>query len=212
MAFAFTNLATGKAVKYTNPKPYLPRRDLRGFGFDFFFDQKKVKKAVSKKSREDLTGLGFYTRKAIQNSMKPAKSKAKDQGLRAKRGFRHSKPGEAPRYITGALRSNILFQYDPDNKSLIIGPRLLNGKTVRSSAPVPSVLNAGGTVQQVIYGYKLLRSPGEQSTQRRRVRVVLERKTVRIAPRPYNGPKAKNWPKILAKWRAIVGKNTIRNN
>lgn len=212
MDFSFTNLTTGKATRWVNPKPYLLRRDRRGFSFASFFDSDKVIAALDRKTQQDLTGLGFYTRKAIRNSMKSGKSKAKNKALRQSRGIRSSKPGNAPNYITGALRDNILFSYDERNRSLILGPRKLNSKSMASTEAIPKVLNEGGEVYLVEYDWKYTDGTTGNFKRKNAVRIKVGQRTVDIAARPYNGPAAKNWPAILKKWRGLIAKNQLRES
>jgi len=212
MFAGFTNLSSGNVTKWVDPKPLLLKRDKRGYNFGMFFDQQKVIQAIGIKAAQDFAGLGFYTRKAIKNSMKPGKSKAKSASLRMKRGIRSSKPGEPPRYITGALRDNILFSYDAKKRSLIVGPRRLNGKSFEASTSIPQVLNDGGAYYQTLYAYWNKDGTISKYKRKNSERIEVGRRVVKIEARPYNGPKARNWPKILQKWRGLIAKNKLRES
>lgn len=50
-----------------------------------------------------------------------------------------SRPGEPPRNQTGKLRDNIFFWYDPDERSVSIGPGLF-----QRNRDVPGLLEHGG--------------------------------------------------------------------
>lgn len=212
MFAGFTNLTSGTNTRWVDPKPLLLRRDKRGFTFGMFFDQQKVIQAIGIKAASDFAGLGFYARKAIQNSMKSGKSKAKNPALRKKRGIRSSKPGSPPNYITGALRDNILFSYDPKKRSLVLGPRHLNGKSLAASSTIPQVLNEGGAYWETTYAYRHVDGTTGKYKRKNSVRIKTGRRLVEIEARPYNGPGAKNWSKILAKWRSLIAKNRLRES
>lgn len=212
MFAGFTNLTSGTVTRWVDPKPFILRRDKRGYTFGMFFDQQKVIQAIGIKAAQDFAGLGFYTRKAIKNSMRSGKSKAKNPALRAKRGIRSSKPGTPPNYITGALRDNILFSYDPKRQSLVVGPRKLNSKSLGASSPIPQVLNEGGAYYETTYAYRHTDGTTGKFKRRDSVRIKVGRRIVEIEARPYNGPSAKNWPKILQKWRNLIAKNKLRES
>lgn len=212
MFAGFTNLSSGNVTRWVDPKPLLLKRDKRGYNFGMFFDQQKVIQAIGIKAAQDFAGLGFYTRKAIKNSMKSGKSKAQNKSLRQKRGIRSSKPGEPPRYITGALRDNVLFSYDPKKRSLVVGPRRLNDKSFGASSPIPQVLNEGGAYYQTLYAYRHQDGTVGKFKRKNSERIKVGRKIIEMEARPYNGPAAKNWPKILQKWRGLIAKNQLRES
>lgn len=53
-----------------------------------------------------------------------------------------SDPGQPPKSVTGALKANILFAWDGSTRTVVIGPRLLPGKT----KGLPKALETGDTV------------------------------------------------------------------
>lgn len=58
-----------------------------------------------------------------------------------------SEPGTAPRNVTGRLRDNIFFSFDPSTESVVIGPQRLSAAAPR----VPEILEYGGETE-LTYG------------------------------------------------------------
>lgn len=138
---------------------------------DLFFDRQKVERAADKAKREVLSKAGAFIRQTARTS------------IRKRKGI--SPPGSPPYSHTGLLRRFILFGYDRDTDSVVVGP-------ARISKPgdAPHALEFGGTTEM------------EQSRRGRRVRVK-----ARIRKRPYMGPAmAKELPKFPTLWR-----NSIRS-
>ena len=142
-----------------------------------FFDRAIVDK-LDKQAVKGLSKFGAYTRRAARSSMRKARQKtlaeltdderkrfrirqveAKAQGApRPKRPLASSKPGEPPRTIRGDIKKFLFFAYEPQARSVVIGP-------ARTGTPTgaPENLEQGGFV----------------STKSGRVR---------IEPRPYMKP------------------------
>jgi len=91
----------------------------------FFFDRKRVKDAVDEMGRKGLSKLGAFVRQRARTSM-PYRKGA-------------SRPGSPPHAHTGLLRKNIWFAYDPQTKSVVVGPTPL-----RNFTGVPRLLEFGG--------------------------------------------------------------------
>lgn len=126
-----------------------------------FFDSPKVIRAVDKSTRKVLSKFGAFVRRSARQSIRKRK--------------RTSAPGSPPSSHTGLLKRFIFFGYDPDQKSVVIGPVPLNqrGKT-------PSTLEYGG-------------------------RATVRRKQVQISPRPFMGPAMeKEKPKLPGMWKDSV--------
>jgi hypothetical protein len=131
-----------------------------------FFDRQKVLSQVSRAERKVLSKFGAYVRQ--------------DARQRIRRRKRPSQPFESPTNQTGLLKRHIYFVFDPDRRSVVIGPIWLN----RGSG-APATLEYGGETT--------VATPDGKS-----VRVA-------IAPRPYMGPAFRQeLPKLPALWRDSV--------
>jgi hypothetical protein len=135
-----------------------------------FFDRDKVRRRTDTGTRRVLSRFGAYVRTTAKHSIRKRK--------------RISDPGEPPSSHTGLLRRFILFGYDRDRRSVVIGPMRLNQKV----GDAPAALEYGGT-STVVEGLR----------RRRRKR------RIRIAARPYMGPAfEQEKPKLPAMWRDSV--------
>lgn len=131
-----------------------------------FFDRQKVLSQVSRAERRVLSRFGAYVRQ--------------DARQRIRRRKRPSQPYESPTNQTGLLKRHIYFVFDPDRRSVVIGPVLLNRGT-----SAPATLEYGGETT-------ITRTDGKS------IRVT-------IAPRPYMGPAFRQeLPKVPALWRDSV--------
>jgi hypothetical protein len=155
---------------------------------ELFFDRDKVKSAVDKATRDNLSKGAAYIRRSARESIKD-------------RASGRSAPGQPPYSHVGAKRrkfnrlrkaagldpvkggfqgvKHILFGFDPTARSVIIGP----------------ISNRKGTVTHV------LEFGGSESVKQFR-KGRAETKTIYIAPHPYMGPalrkEAFNLPKLWA--------------
>lgn len=137
------------------------------FGFmrivpkEFFFDRARVLAATDRAMNIYLASAGGFVRSAAKNSMRKARQKPISEltaeelvaykrqrainrrlGLKPpRRPIKHSAPGEPPRYIEGSLKRLIFFAYQPDRRSVIVGP------VGFSSSTAPRVLEYGGVNQ-----------------------------------------------------------------
>jgi hypothetical protein len=91
-----------------------------------FFDRDKVKRSVDAGTRRVLSKFGAFVRQRAKTSIR------KRQGT--------SPPGQPPYSHVGLLRQFILFAYDPQRKSVVIGPTLL-----KEGSQAPRLLEYGGT-------------------------------------------------------------------
>jgi len=82
-----------------------------------FFDRAKVKNAVDAGTRRVLSRFGAFVRTRARTS------------IRKKKGT--SPPGSPPHSHVGLLRKFILFAYDPQRKSVVIGPTLIRAESRR---------------------------------------------------------------------------------
>lgn len=127
-----------------------------------FFDRKKVRSAVDRATRRVLSRFGAFVRRTAKSSIRKRK--------------RVSRPGEPPSSHVGLLRRLILFGYDRDKRSVVIGPMPLSSST----AEVPPLLEYGGHAKR-------------------------RGKRVRYAARPFMGPAFEDEkPELPAMWRDSV--------
>ena len=131
-----------------------------------FFDRQKVLSKVSRAERRVLTRFGAYVRQ--------------DARQRIRRRKRPSQPEESPTNQTGLLKRHIYFLFDPDRRSVVIGPIRLS-----TGSDAPATLEYGG--QAVV-----------ETSEGQPVRVAIEE-------RPYMGPAFRQeLPKVPALWRDSV--------
>lgn len=138
-----------------------------------FFDRIAVESAVDKAERRVLSRFGAFVRRRARSSIR-----------RRKRSARPGQPPSAHSRDKTVTLKNILFAYDTQNRSVVIGPVRLNGRR----GHVPRLLEEGGQATIV----------------RRRHRRV---ETVRANYHkfPYMGPAfEKELPKAPALWRNSV--------
>ena len=130
-----------------------------------FFDSPKVMRGMDRAQRRVLSKFGAYVRRSAKSSIRKRK--------------RASQPGSPPSSHTGRLKKFIFFLYEPQRRSVIIGPVLLGKGT-----DAPRLLEHGGS-----------------AVRRKR------KKPVRItyAARPFMGPAMeREKPKLPAMWRDSV--------
>jgi hypothetical protein len=134
-----------------------------------FFDRQTVVRAVDKAKRAVLSRAGAFIRQTARTS------------IRERKGT--STPGQPPHSHVGLLRRFLLFGYDRDTESVVIGPAKLN-----KAGDAPHVLEHGGTTTT------------EGRKRGRRVR-----RRVRVRKRPYMGPAMKKeLPKFPELWRNSI--------
>lgn len=96
-----------------------------------FFDTEAVVKATDSGTRRVLSQFGAYVRQRSRTSIRKRR--------------RVSSPGSPPSSHAGDLKRLILFSYDFDKKSVVIGPTLFRS---RSLPTVPELLEEGGAVER----------------------------------------------------------------
>jgi len=132
----------------------------------FFFDRKAIIDRVDTATRRVLSKFGAYVRRSARSSIRKRK--------------RPSVPGQPPSSHTGLLRKFIYFTFDPDRRSVVIGPVPLHRRT----SNVPHVLEYGGRTTVQAFG---------------------QTRKVTILPRPYMGPAfEKNKTMLPAMWAGSV--------
>jgi len=132
-----------------------------------FFDRPAVTSRVDPATRKVLSKFGAFVRRTAKGSIRRRRKAAP--------------PGSPPSSHTGLLKKFIFFGYDPDQRSVVIGPTRLDR---RGQGEAPSLLEYGGQTTLVRGGKR-------------------ERATYRA--RPYMGPAfEKEQPKLPAMWRDSV--------
>jgi hypothetical protein len=132
-----------------------------------FFDSSKVLRAVDTATRKVFSRFGAFVRRTAKGSIRKRKAS--------------SAPGQPPSSHTGLLKRFIFFSYDPNRKSVVIGPMRL---TENHRGDAPSALEYGGTV---------MLDRGKDNTK------------VTVRPRPYMGPAfEKEKATLPALWRDSV--------
>lgn len=132
-----------------------------------FFDRKTVIRAADRATGKVLSRFGAFVRRAARSSIR--------------RRSTVSRPGQPPTSWTGLLRRFLFFSYEPQKRSVVIGPARLR----RSDGEAPPLLEHGGTVAR-----------------RRR---GAARRVLRYRARPYMGPAfEKEKPKLPQMWRDSV--------
>ena len=135
-----------------------------------FFDRAAVLSAAGKATRKVFSKFGAFVRTGARHS------------LRRRKGI--SDPGEPPSSHTGLLKKFILFGYERQRRSVVIGPMRLNQKV----GDAPEALEYGGVATVV-----------EGSRRNRRKRRIT------IAARPFMGPAfEREQPKLPAMWADSV--------
>ena len=132
-----------------------------------FFDREAVTSRVDPATRKVLSKFGAFVRRTAKGSIRRRRKAAP--------------PGSPPSSHTGLLKKFIFFGYDPEQRSVVIGPTRLDR---RGQGEAPSLLEYGGQTTLVRWGKR-------------------ERATYRA--RPYMGPAfEKEQPKLPAMWRDSV--------
>jgi len=90
-----------------------------------FFDRRAVKDAIDRETRAALSRFGAYVRTRARTS------------IRKRKGT--SLPGQPPFSHVGTLRNGILFAFDRERASVVIGPF-----PFRPGSPGPRLLEYGG--------------------------------------------------------------------
>ena len=144
----------------------------------FFLDRQEVVKSIGKANRRAMSKVGAFIRRRARSSLRRRK--------------RPSMPGQPPSVHSRskvATLKNILFAYDPQNETLVVGPVRLNQSSLLGpqlgSATVPQVLEFGDTVK-----IREVRVGNNWRSGVRRVRPGQPRRVraAKYAPRPFMGP------------------------
>jgi phage gpG-like protein len=128
-----------------------------------FFDSPRVTRSVDKTTRKVLSRFGAFVRRTAKQSIRKRK--------------KPSPAGQPPSSHTGLLKKFIFFGYEPQKKSVVIGPELL---TDGRKGQAPSALEYGG-------------------------KITFNKKRVSISARPFMGPAfEKEKPLLPSMWKDSV--------
>jgi hypothetical protein len=131
-----------------------------------FFDRDAVQRKVDKAGIKVLSKFGSFVRTRAKTSIRKRKAS--------------SPPGQPPSSHVGLLKKFILFGYDAQAKSVVIGPAKLN----QNAGEAPMVLEHGGKAVIERWGRK---------------------RRVRIAARPYMAPALEHErPQLPKLWQDSV--------
>lgn len=194
-----------------------------------FFDRALVQNAIGKGRAKAMAQSGGFIRTDMRRSIRaprrmrldemPEAMRAAYKGVPAKkRPLASSRPGEPPRARTKRLKNSILFAFDRQTDSGLIGPIHFPGSR---SAHAPNTLERGGpsyvkvlnpdkpqrasrkATPEQIASFKKLVKEGKIKPKKKK-RSILE-KPVTLAPRPYVGPALqKNLHRIPQGFRNII--------
>jgi hypothetical protein len=144
----------------------------------FWFNSEAIKKLMSDGARVALMRAGAFVRRTAVFS------------IRSSRKGESAKPGRPPKSHVGSLRNLIVFEWDSDERQVVIGPKLL--KRTRDGNTVPHLLEFSGTT--TIIGRR--KGEKKRGPMRARYRAF-----------PFMAPAlAKNLPKIVKMFAgALIG-------
>ena len=91
-----------------------------------FFDRPKVQKAVDAATKRVLSRFGAFVRQRAKTSIRQR--------------TKVSSPGQPPASHLGLIKKFILFAYDQQRRSVVVGPTLLN----KGDGTAPRLLEHGG--------------------------------------------------------------------
>ena len=123
--------------------------------FKMFFNSPRVMAAVDKGTRRVLSRFGAFVRQRAKSSIRKRK--------------KPSAPGSPPSSHSGLLKKFIWFSYEPNRRSVVIGPARLSGN---NRGDAPSLLEYGGLLRRGYAG---------QGRRKRKSRAY-------IRARPFMGP------------------------
>ena len=95
-----------------------------------FFDRPAVVKALDKAERRGLSKLGAFIRKRARSSLRKRK--------------KPSAPGKPPSMHEGQIKKFLFFAYEPETKSVVVGPALLRKTSIST---VPELHEHGGNTE-----------------------------------------------------------------
>ncbi len=132
-----------------------------------FFDRQAVTRKVAPATRKVFSKFGAFVRRTAKGSIRKRR--------------RPAPPGSPPSSHTGLLKQFIFFGYEPERRSVVIGPARLNQ---RGRGEAPSLLEHGGRTTLARRG---------------------KRQRATYKARPFMGPAfEKEQPGLPAMWRDSI--------
>lgn len=139
-----------------------------------FFDRDSVYEKLDKQSLRGLSRWGAFVRRGVKSKLRKARQKkiaeldknerrlfrirqsiAKRDGLkRPRKPLAPSRPGEYPRMKSGEIKKLLFFSYDAKNRSVVVGPAVLNSPT-----GAPKTLEEGGVARNQSGRFRIERRP-----------------------------------------------------
>jgi hypothetical protein len=137
-----------------------------------FFDRAAVTRNIDKTTARAFVKIGSLGRRIERNMIRYSPNPSKS-----------GKPPHA-HGSNSLLKEKIFFVYDATNKSVVIGPALINGaKSIPPGKTVPEVLEFGGTIV-----FPRSTWVTESATSGRLRRRIVESVTRQMQPRPFAAP------------------------
>ena len=97
-----------------------------------FFDRVKVRKHIDERTRKVFARFGAYVRETAQKSIKEREGT--------------SAPGRPPFSHVGTLRKHIYFAFDPQSRSVVIGPVIFGAGN--SGIALPALEKGGPSIRK----------------------------------------------------------------
>ena len=161
---------------------------------ELFFNSKKVIDRVDAARRRVLSRQGAFVRTAARSSIRKRK--------------KASAPGQPPSSHEGSLKRFLLFYYDPQAETVVIGPqRTSTAATGVGGEPATQVLEYGGDVlmHEVQRKGRWVRRPPRAAAKEAGYGARTRVRRARVAARPYMAPALERAMKDLAKdWKGEV--------
>lgn len=106
------------------------------------FDQQAVRREMDRRAGRFLGRFGEHVALDARDSIKPSAD------------GKSSRPGETPRSHTGKLRQGIVYGFDDQQKSVVIGTTKTSGKASGNTGEnVPLILETGGRIKRRVIRY-----------------------------------------------------------
>ena len=158
-----------------------------------FFDAPAIVAEMDKATRKALSKFGAFVRRRSQTSIRyrvkisdPGQPPSGHRTMTRKKTNR--KTGMTKVQTVSPLRDFILFAYDAEAQTAIIGPALLNGKTASAGNTIPEALEHSGTMDLLeALRHGQWSQVFDAEAAKRKGRAVRKR-TARVRARPFMNP------------------------
>lgn len=150
---------------------------------NFFFDRERVQDALTRSEKKVMSRIGAYIRTRARSSLRRRKAV--------------SVPGQTPSVHSRdkfASLKNILFGYEPNRHTVVVGPVRFNGAKLTAGKTVPELMEFGGSARILEMRFKgnAWRYPSHwfRANPKRPIRPSQETRIrrVRYAARPFMAP------------------------